>query len=442
MIISSLFTNTTSQPDAFAQTQTVVILLVVTLIVALISQRLRLVYTLVLVVVGLVIGFLPFLPNVHLNPDLVLFLFLPALLFEGAWNVNIEKLVADWLPVVLLAVPGLGISLLLVAAVVHWGFGFSWLLALLLGAMVSPTDPVAVLALMRRLSIADRLRIIVEGESLFNDGAGVAAYEIVLGLFLPSLGAALIAGENSGWAILADALWLIFSGLILGLIVGWVTARFLRLVDDHLIETAVTFSVAYGVYLIGTALHTSGILAVVGAGLVIGSYGRRTGLSERAQEAAHAVWEFIGYLANSLLFLLLGIELGASHLFAQSLPGILWALLGVIAGRVLMVYTLIPLQDAVARWLGGRKTRQPRFLPLPRPIPASWRPLLALSGLRGALSIALVLSLPDTIARRSLLQDIVYGVVLVTLLGQGLALRILLPRWPKEQEETPQSQAS
>lgn len=444
MVISSLLNNTTGQADAFAQAQTVVILLVVTLIVALISRRLRLVYTLVLVVVGLVIGFLPFLPNVHLDPNLVLFLFLPALLFEGAWNVNIEKLVADWLPVVLLAVPGLGISLLLVAVVAHWGLGFSWLLALLLGAMVSPTDPVAVLALMRRLGIADRLRIIVEGESLFNDGAGVAAYEIVLGLLLPSLGVALIAGENSGWAILVDALWLIFSGLILGLIVGWVTARFLRLVDDHLIETTVTFSAAYGVYLIGTALHTSGLLAVVGAGLVIGSYGRQTGMSERAQEASHAVWEFIGYLANSLLFLLLGIELGASHLFAQSLfSGILWVLLGVIAGRVLMIYMLIPLQDALARWLERRKTKQPRFLPLPHPIPASWRPLLALSGLRGALSIALVLSLPDTIARRNLLQDIVYGVVLVTLLGQGLALRILLPRWPKEQEETPsESQAS
>src|SRR5260370_4932769 len=118
MVISSLLGNTTGQADAFAQAQTVVILLVVTLIVALISRRLRLTYTLVLVVVGLVIGFLPFLPNVHLDPNLVLFLFLPALLFEGAWNVNIEKLVAAWLPVVLLALPGLPILLLLVAPLV------------------------------------------------------------------------------------------------------------------------------------------------------------------------------------------------------------------------------------------------------------------------------------------------------------------------------------
>jgi len=436
MILSSLLSNTTSQASAFAQVQTVLILLVITLIVALISRRLQLVYTLVLVVVGFLIGFLSFLPSVHLDPNLVLFLFLPALLFEGAWNVEIEKLAADWLPVVLLAIPGIVISLAIVAAIVHWGTGLAWLLALLLGAMVSPTDPVAVLSLMDQLGIADRLRTIVEGESLFNDGVGVAAFEIFLLLLMPSLGATVLGNDASWWAVVIDTIWLMFGGLALGLIVGWVTARLLRHVNDHLIEITVTFSVAYGVYLAGTALHTSGLLAVVGAGLVIGSYGRRTGLSERAQEAAHDVWEFIAYLANSLLFLLLGIEIGSTNL-ARAFPGILWALLGVAVGRVLMVYTLIPLQDALARRLERHRDKLPRFLPVPRPIPRTWRPLLVLSGLRGALSIVLVLSLPDTIAQRNFIADIVYGVVLVTLLGQGLALRVLLPRWPKENEETP-----
>jgi monovalent cation:H+ antiporter, CPA1 family len=423
------------EASTFAQVQTVVILLVITLIVALISRRLRLVYTLVLVVVGLLIGFLPFLSQVHLDPDLVLFLFLPALLFDGAWNVEVEKLLADWLPVVLLAVPGLVISLVLVAAVVHWGIGLPWLLALLLGAMVSPTDPVAVLSLMSQLGVADRLRTIVEGESLFNDGTAITAFEIVLLLLLPSLGATVLGTNTSWWAVSIDTIWLMFGGLALGIFVGWVTARFLRNVNDHLIEITVTFSVAYGVYLIGTALDTSGLLAVVGAGLVIGSYGRQKGLSERAQEAAQDIWEFIAYLANSLLFLLLGIEIGSTNL-ARSFLGILWALLGVVVGRVLMVYTLIPLQDALARRLEHRREKQPHFLPVPRSIPRTWRPLLVLSGLRGALSIALVLGLPDTLAQRNFIEDIVYGVVLVTLLGQGLALRVLLPRWPKE-EETP-----
>jgi len=441
MILSSLLRNTTSEASAFAQVQTVLILLVITLIVALLSRRLQLVYTLVLVVVGLLIGFLPFLSQVHLDPNVVLFLFLPALLFEGAWNVEVEKLAADWLPVVLLAIPGIVISLAIVAAIVHWSTGLAWLLALLLGAMVSPTDPVAVLSLMDQLGIADRLRTIVEGESLFNDGVGVAAFEIFLLLLMPSLGETVLGSNISWWAVVIDTIWLMFGGLALGLIVGWVTARLLRHVDDHLIEITVTFSVAYGVYLAATALRTSGLLAVVGAGLVIGSYGRRTGLSQRAQEAAHDVWEFIAYLANSLLFLLLGIEIGSTNL-AQAFPGILWALLGVVVGRVLMVYTLIPLQDALARRLERRRDKLPHFLPVPRPIPRTWRPLLVLSGLRGALSIVLVLSLPDTIAQRNFIADIVYGVVLVTLLGQGLALRVLLPRWPKENEETPTEKPS
>src|SRR5258708_1653820 len=152
MILSSLLSNTTSQASAFAQVQTVLILLVITLIVALISRRLQLVYTLVLVVVGFLIGFLSFLPSVHLDPNLVLFLFLPALLFEGAWNVEIEKLAADWLPVVLLAIPGIVISLAIVAAIVHWGTGPPWLLAPLVGPVLSPTDPSARLSFSAQLS--------------------------------------------------------------------------------------------------------------------------------------------------------------------------------------------------------------------------------------------------------------------------------------------------
>ncbi len=295
-----------------------------------------------------------------------------------------------------------------------------------------PYRPHSVLSLLRQLGMADRLRTIVEGESLFNDGVGAAAYGLVLGLLVPSLVLTAAASETSFWTIALDALWLMLGGLALGLIAGWAVARLLRLVDDHLIEITVTFSVAYGVYLLGTALHSSGLLAVVGAGLVMGSYGRRTGMSERTQEAVDAVWEFTGYLANSLLFLLLGIQISKS-IFTQPFPGILWALLGVVVGRALMVYTLLPLHDFVARRL-ARRTRKPRrFLPFPRPIPSSWRPLLVLSGLRGALSIALVLSLPATLPQRNLLAEIVYGVVLVTLLGQGIGLRILLPRWPKEE---------
>jgi monovalent cation:H+ antiporter, CPA1 family len=371
---------------------------------------------------------------VHLDPNVVLYIFLPPLLFEGAWNAEMEKLQADWLPIALLAVPGLVLSMLLVAAVLYWGIGLSWLLALLVGAIISPTDPIAVIALFRQLGLPDRLRSIVEGESLFNDGIGAAAYELILAVLLPTLGLAEGLGSTSFLGIAGEVFWLIFGGLLLGFGVGWVVSRLLRWVNDHLMVTTVTFSVAYGMSVLGTALHTSGLLAVVGAGLVIGSYGRQTAMSRQTIEATDDVWEFVGYLANSLLFLLLGFELAATHL-AVSFVGIFLGVLGTVLGRVLMIYTFLPLQDALARWLARRATKS-RF-PLPRPIPSVWRPVMVLSGLRGALSLALVLGLPTALEQRNLLTDIVYGVVLVTLLGQGLTLRVLLPQWQEKLAREP-----
>ncbi len=417
--------------NALQSTETVVVLLTITLVVSPIAKRLRLPYTLVLVLVGLVIGFSPLVNGVILDPDIVLFLFLPALLFEGAWNADVKKLLQNWLPIFLLAGPGLLIALALLAVILHFGTGLSWLLAALVAAIVSPTDPIAALALLKRLGLSERLRAIIEGESLFNDGVGVAAFEVLQQLLLPSLGVASVMSALQGVSFLeldVEILWLLLGGPLLGVLIGWISSRFLRLVDDHLFETVLTLSVAYASYLCGTLLHTSGLLTVVCAGLVMGSYGKDKSMSQRSQEAAEDVWEFIGYLANSLLFLLLGIQIGASN-FLQAISGILWAVLGVLLGRALIIYTLTPLHDILARSCARRSSWRLR-LPRPRPLLPAWRPVLTLCGLRGALSIALVLSLPGQFTRRALLESIVYGVVLITLLGQGLMLRFLLPRWP------------
>jgi CPA1 family monovalent cation:H+ antiporter len=405
-----------------------VLLLVITLAVALISRPLRLPYTLVLVVVGLLIGLSPLLPGLHLNPNIILFLFLPALLFEGAWNVDIKHLTENWLPVFLLAVPGLLFSVLIVGLLLHWGAGLPWLFALLLGAIISPTDPVAVLTLLRQLGLSERLRTIVEGESLFNDGVGAAVFELVLGFLLIEGGGVGIGVSPSFWLVALDVLWLILGGLALGIGVGVGVAHLLRFIDDYLIEMAATVGVAYGVYLLGVLLHTSGLLAVVGAGLVLGSYGRHTGMSERTRQVTQDIWEFFGYLANSLLFLLLGVQIGGRNL-VSALLGISLAVVGVLLSRGVMIYTLFSLYDALTRWTRRKKIYVPFYDKLHlTPLPRHWRPILLFCGLRGALSMALVLSLPTTLSARGLLESMVYGVVLVTLLGQGIGLRVLLPR--------------
>jgi len=253
---------------------------------------------------------------------------------------------------------------------------------------------------------------------------------------LPTLGLAEASGNPTFlntpiFGIAGEVLWLIFGGLLLGIGVGWFVSQLLRRIDDRLIVITVTVTVAYGMYLGATALHTSGLLAVVGAGLVMGSYGRKNAMSPRTIEAADDVWEFINYLANSLLFLLLGFELALTHI-AQSFTGIFFGVLGAIIGRLLMIYIFIPLQDVAARWWRHFTPEWHSRFPRPCPVPSAWRPVMVLSGLRGALSLALVLSLPIELEQRDLLTDIVYGVILVTLLGQGLTLRVLLPRWKEK----------
>jgi len=411
---------------SLTQVELIVILLMITLPIDRISREIRVPYTLLLVIIGLVVGFAHIIPAISLNSDVVLTIFLPVLLFAGAWNIDARQLRSDIIPVLLLAIPGLLLSLFIVAALLHLFLGLSWLLALLLGAIISPTDPVAVISLLRQIKLPERLQAIVEGESLFNDGVGAAVYAVVLGLLLAAQG---IQAQPTLLQVTGTSLWLIIGGPLLGVIIGFIGAQLLSRINAHLSETTLTFAVAYGAYIVGVLLHTSGLLAVVLAGITLAAFSRRSAMSRYTYESADSIWEFVNYVANSLLFLVLGISIGGQSFFG-ALPSIMVAVIGVLVGRGIMIVVLLPFSNLISLWL--RKGRQLPFhiAELMHPIPRRWRPLILFSGLRGALSLALVLSLPPSVPQLPLLRDIVYGVVLITLLGQGIGLRVVLPRLP------------
>ena len=408
-------------PDIPVIIRELMLFLLLALAVILFTRRLKIPDTLGLVVVGLVLALFGLLPEAHLSPALVLFVFLPALLFEGAWSTKIKRLRENWQEIFLLAGPGILLSLIVIAGLVHLFAGLSWPTALLLAAILSPTDPIAVLGLFRQLRVNERLSTIIEGESLFNDGVAGSLYQTFLAVVLSTLpGSSTTAGLGWGEGLL---LFVIEAGggIVLGLACGWGVSYLIKWIDDSLIETTITLIVAYGVYLLADTLHTSALLAVIAAGLVLGSYGRYAGMSERTREAVDGFWSTIAFLANALIFLLVGMQLNPLALLTSPSGAL----------RILLIATLAVSVVLLARFLlvvvlffhsRGRWS--------PPPIPRSWALVVFWSGLRGALSLALVLALPVALPGREVLLVSAYAVVLFTLLVQGLSLRFVLARLP------------
>lgn len=395
-----------------------VLLLLIALVVILIARRLAVPYTLGLVVVGLLISVFNLLPTIHLDPELVLFVFLPALLFQGSWEIDTGYLRAHWRAVFLLAGPGVLISLVVIAVPLHFLTGIGWLPALLLGAILSPTDPVAVLGLFHQLKVDAGLSTIIEGESLFNDGMAGVLYSTFLAFVLLAQQGTVPAGGQAWLDGLLNFLLAAGGGAVIGLGSGFLISRLVTLIEEPLIETTITIVAAYGVYLLADALHTSGILAVILAALLLGSYGRRVGMLPGTREFVDTFWEVLAFIANALIFLLIGSQLNPASLFAGAVPAplLLTALLAigtVLLGRLLVVLGLLILN-------------RPLRLGIERP----WRVLIFWSGLRGALSLALVLALPLTVPDRDALILSTYAVVFFTLMVQGFSLRWLLSHLP------------
>jgi CPA1 family monovalent cation:H+ antiporter len=382
--------------------------------VALLARRFAVPYSVGLVLVGLALTRATGGLDLEITPGLVLAVLLPGLIFEAALRTEFEDLRPSFLGVLLLAVPGVAIGAWLVAVVLSTTTSLSFAAAFLVGAMVAATDPAAVIATFARVSSPRRLTTFVEAESLLNDGTGVVLFTIGL--------ASLTGGASPGEGILTFAA-VVIASVALGIAAGVLATRVMAMTDEHLVELTISVVLAYGSYLLADWFHLSGIIATVLAGATLGSYGRTHGLSREALTRIDDLWEFIAYLLTALIFLLLGAAISLDAVAAAIVP-IAWAIVAVLVGRALVVYLLLGGASGFVATL-SRRSAAARTL---RPVPLAWLHILFWAGLRGAVAVALALSLPADTPDRDLLQGITFGVVLFTLLVQGSTAGVLIQR--------------
>jgi CPA1 family monovalent cation:H+ antiporter len=375
----------------------IVVMLFIATVVGIVARQLRVPYTVGLVVMGVVLTLLPEV-NVDIPPNLILSFLVPPLIFEAAFHLNLDDLRRNLAPILALAVPGVVVTMLLVGAVVAWGTGIPLPYALVFGALVAAIDPVAVISLFRRMGVPKRLQVILEGESLLNDGTAIVLFGLVSMLALKQTEFNLIFS-------IVDFIRIAGGGLLVGYTLGTLISQAISRIDDYLIETTLTSILAFGSYLLAEEIfHVSGVLAVVAAGLVNGNIGPK-GMSPTTRIVVFNFWEYFGFLANSFIFLLIGLQIDLQKMLAFW-PRIGIAILAVLIARAVTVYGLA--------WVG-------------RDIPLRWQHVLNWGGLRGAISLALALSLPAALGpAREELQVMAFGVVVFTLLVQGFTMTRLV----------------
>jgi CPA1 family monovalent cation:H+ antiporter len=386
-----------------------ILLFVVATAVAIAARRLHIPYTVALVLAGLLLGALHVFEVPHLTKELLFTVFLPGLLFEAAFHMEFEEFWRNRTAITALAVPGVVAAIALTAVILtpainhfHFEAGFTWRHALVFGALIAATDPVAVVALFKSLGAPKRLTLLLEGESLLNDGTAIVLFTLVLGV---------LAGNGiSARTMTIDFATVVGAGAVVGAIVGFGVSQIIKRIDDPMIEITLTTIAAYGAFVVAEQLQYSGVIATVTAGMLCGNYAVRVGMSASTRAAVETFWEYVAFALNSLVFLLIGFEVRAAALLA-SWPVILVAYLAVTAGRVLVVI-------AVSALL--RMTRES--------VSRRWSAILIWGGLRGGVCMVLVLGLPHALPHRPLLVTMTFGVVILSILGQGLTMAPLLRR--------------
>ncbi|MEB8486067.1 MULTISPECIES: cation:proton antiporter [Acidithiobacillus] len=374
-------------------------------LLAVVANRLRIPYTVALVLGGLILGTLHLFPTPVLTHDLLFSIFLPGLVFESAYHLSASALWRDRLAIFGLAVPGVLTSIVVTAFVFLWTSRYLPDLAavtmplgvaLVFGATVAATDPISVVAIFRELQAPQRLTFLVESESLLNDGTAIVFFTLFLAI---AMGKPVTAS-----ALAVKFLAVVGGGVLIGAIVGWLSSEVIKRVNDGMVEITFTILAAYGSFLVAMQLGYSGVISTVVAGLICGNYGAKRGMAPSVRLAVNTFWEYIGFALNSLVFLLVGLTIRLPDLLR------IWPL--VIAAYVAITIA----RGAVIYSMGALLSRSHARMPW------SWNFVLIWGGIRGALSMVLVLSLPQHFPFREMLINLVFGVVLLTILIQGLSI--------------------
>lgn len=377
--------------------------------VAIAAKRISVPYNVALVVVGLLLVLMNVLPQTPMDPEIVLIVFLPILVFQGALSADADGMRRAARPILALAVPGVAVSLLGTAALATWAIGLPFSVALLLGAVLSITDTVSVLLAFRSVRVPHRLAAVMEGESLFNDGTAL----VLVGL------AASVVLRGHADPVLTARMFLIatIGGLLFGAAFGTLGAHVLRRAPDDLTAVLASLVLVFAASLVSEHVHASPVIAVVVAGVLV-AHEMNNRLEPSRVLALQGFWETAGFVLNVWLFLLVGMQLRSELLLREALP-ITLAVIALHAGRAIAVYGCFGVMRVVKQ----------------EAVPLRWQHVMVVGNVKGALSMAAVLALPQGIAYRERLIAIVFGVTLVSLVTQALPFRSLL-QWLKVGEPT------
>lgn len=397
-----------------SQLPTLLLFLASASVLAVVTQRfLRAPYTVALALVGLVFGTLGITGPVDLSYDLVIFVLLPALLFEGAASIDYHEMKQVLPAVVGVALVGLAVAIGVVGVVGEALFGFPLAVALLFGVMVMPTDPVAVIAVLDAVGTPEELATLVEGESLLNDGLGIVLYTSLLGIVLDGAEPGEFLTLSRGLSLAADVGFSIVAGAAVGAVSGFLVYRVLLRLDQPFPETLLTFVLAYGSFFVAEdLLHASGVIATAAAAMVLGNWGSEDAMTEATRERVFNTWETLAFFLNTFVFLAIGVSAPLGLLWEHATPVVLGVVL-VLGIRPAVNYPILALTSRL----------------FDHDVPPAHRLISIWGGIHAVVSVALVLGLPRTEALapyREQLRAMVFGVALAGLLIQALSLPWLI----------------